>query len=168
MFGKLMSISDELMWRYLELLSFRPQSQIEGLRQAVRAGRNPRDVKLELALEITERFHGAAAARAAHADFLARFQRGELPEHMAEVQVKAPNGSLAVASILKAANLTASTSEAHRMVKQGAVRMDGERLEDSRKEIAAGSTHVFQVGKRRFARVTVVGPGRDTGMPRSH
>jgi tyrosyl-tRNA synthetase len=168
MFGKLMSISDELMWRYLELLSFRPQSQIEGLRQAVRAGRNPRDVKLELALEITERFHGTAAARAAHADFLARFQRGELPEDMAEVQVKAPNGSLAVASILKAANLTASTSEAHRMVKQGAVRMDGERLEDSRREIAAGSTHVFQVGKRRFARVTVIGPGSDTGMPRSH
>jgi tyrosyl-tRNA synthetase len=156
MFGKLMSISDDLMWRYFELLSFRPMSEIQALRQAVTEGRNPRDVKFELALEIVARFHDEAAAAAAKAEFIARFQHGAMPEDIPEIELAAGNGGLIVAQILKAAGLTASTSEAHRLVAQGAVRIDGERLDDSRLEIAAGNTHIFQVGKRKFARVTVV------------
>lgn len=156
MFGKLMSISDDLMWRYFELLSFRPEPDIQALRRAVTEGRNPRDVKFELAVEIVTRFHDQAAAEAAKAEFIARFQQGAMPEDMPEIELQAEGGGLMVAHILKAAGLTGSTSEAHRMVSQGAVRIDGDRLDDSRREIAAGNTHIFQVGKRKFARVTVV------------
>lgn len=156
MFGKLMSVSDDLMWRYFELLSFRPLAEIEALRRAVAEGRNPRDVKFELAVEITARFHDQAAANAAREGFIARFQQGAMPEDIPELELTAPAGHLTVANILKAARLTASTSEAHRMVAQGAVRIDGERATDSRLEIAAGSCHIFQVGKRKFARVTLV------------
>ncbi|MEX2516538.1 MAG: tyrosine--tRNA ligase [Gammaproteobacteria bacterium] len=156
MFGKIMSISDDLMWRYFELLSFRPMADVESLRKAIADGHNPRDVKFELAAEIVARFHDQTAAQAAQAEFIARFQQGAIPDDMPALQLATENGSLAVAHILKAAKLTASTSDAHRLVAQGGVKMDGERLDDSRREIPAGSSHVFQVGKRKFARVTLV------------
>ncbi len=154
MFGKLMSVSDELMWRYFELLSFRPMTEVEELRQAVAAGRNPRDVKFELAEEIVARFHGRVAAEAARDGFIAQFQKGALPENMPEIELAAKGDGLMVAQILKSAGLTPSTSEAHRMVKQGAVKIDGERVADSRREMAPGS-YIFQVGKRKFARVAL-------------
>jgi tyrosyl-tRNA synthetase len=153
MFGKVMSISDELMWRYFELLSFRPISDIESLKAAVADGRNPRDVKFELASEIVARFHDESAAEAAKAEFIARFQKGAMPEEIAEVVVASKDGSLGIAHLLKEADLVNSTSEAFRMIKQGAVRIDGERIEDRGLEIQAGTSHIFQVGKRKFARV---------------
>jgi tyrosyl-tRNA synthetase len=155
MFGKLMSISDELMWRYLALLSAHPLSEIEAWKLAVAEGLNPRDVKFRLGEEIVTRFHGAAAARRALATFIERFQNKAWPEDMPELKVVSRDGVLPIANLLKAAGLTASTSEALRMIKQGAVRIDGERLENSSLELQAGSCHVYQVGKRRFARVTV-------------
>lgn len=154
MFGKLMSVSDELMWRYFELLSFRPMTEVEELRQAVAAGRNPRDVKFELAGEVVARFHGRAAAATARDGFIAQFQKGVLPENMPEIELAAKGDGLMVAQILKSAGLTPSTSEAHRMVKQGAVKIDGERVADSRREMAPGN-YIFQVGKRKFARVAL-------------
>jgi tyrosyl-tRNA synthetase len=155
MFGKIMSISDELMWRYFELLSFRPVEEIEGFRAQIASGGNPRDVKFALAEELVGRFHSQAAATAAREQFIARFQKGALPDEMPQVELTAPDGSLPIANLLKEAGLVDSTSEALRMLKQGAVRLDGERVEDRSLGIAAGTTHVFQVGKRRFARVTV-------------
>ncbi|HWP94544.1 MAG TPA: tyrosine--tRNA ligase [Gammaproteobacteria bacterium] len=154
MFGKIMSISDELMWRWYPLLSFRPFAEIERLKRDVAQGMNPRDVKFQLAAEIVARFHGMEAARAAQARFIARFQQGQMPEDMPEVTVRA-GGSIGLTRLLREAGLAASASEAMRLVKQGAVRMDGERLEDPTCEFAPGAVHVFQVGKRRFARVTV-------------
>lgn len=156
MFGKIMSISDELMWRYLELLSFRPMQEIEGWRKEVEAGANPRDVKVRLAEEIVERFHSKAAATQAHEIFVARFRQGAMPDDMPELELKAPEGALPIANLLKEAALVGSTSEALRMIKQGAVKIDGERVEDRALACVAGSTHVYQVGKRRFARVTLV------------
>jgi tyrosyl-tRNA synthetase len=153
MFGKVMSISDELMWRYFELLSFRPLSEIEGLKKAVDDGQNPRDVKFELAMELVARFHDDGAAEAAKAEFIARFQKGAMPDHIEEVSVACPDGKLGIAHLLKDAGLVSSTSEAFRMIKQGAVRVDGERIEDRGLEVDAGSCHVYQVGKRKFARV---------------
>ncbi len=157
MFGKLMSVSDELMWRYFELLSFRPEAEIAVLRGEVAAGANPRDVKFELARELVGRFHDAGAATAAQQAFIEQFRPGGagLPEDMAEIDLEAPDGSLGIARLLCAARLVSSNSEAFRMIKQGAVRIDGERVEDRGLEIPAGSTHVYQVGKRRFARVRV-------------
>jgi tyrosyl-tRNA synthetase len=155
MFGKLMSISDDLMWRYYELLSFRPAGEIEALQAAAADGRNPRDIKFELARELVARFHDEAAADAAQAAFLQQFQQGGLPEDLEEITVAGRDGRLGVAHLLKQAQLVTSTSEAFRMIQQGAVRIDGERVEDRGLEISAGSTHVYQVGKRRFARVTV-------------
>lgn len=155
MFGKLMSISDDLMWRYFELLSFRPVADIEGLKRAVEDGRNPRDVKFELAVEIVDRFHGGGAGQRARDEFIARFQRGALPEDIAEVTVQAVEGRLGIAQLLKAAGLVPSTSEAFRQIKQGAVRVDGERLGDAQATFSGGARHVFQVGKRRFARVII-------------
>ncbi len=155
MFGKLMSISDELMWRYFELLSFRPWAEIEGLKNQVAEGMNPRDVKFQLAEEIISRFHDQATAKQAQANFIARFQKGAMPDDMPEVELSAPDGKLAIANLLKEAGLTASTSEAMRMLKQGAVKIDGVKANDKGLEIQAGSTAVFQVGKRRFARVTL-------------
>lgn len=158
MFGKLMSISDGLMWRYFELLSFKSTNMIMALRQSVAEGANPRDIKFELAKEIVGRFQGKVAADAAMREFIARFQRGAMPEDMPEVEVRSPNADgLAVANLLKEAGLTSSTSESLRMIQAGAVRMDGERLADGKLTIAAGQVHVFQVGKRKFARVSVVG-----------
>ena len=156
-FGKLMSISDTLMWRYLELLSFQPLATINNWRRQVADGLNPRDVKLDLAQELVQRFHGMAAAQKARQGFIARFQKGAMPEDMPEVAVQSEGGRIAIAKLLKEANLVPSTSESLRMIKQGAVRIDGERVEDKALEIPAGSTRVYQVGKRRFARVTVVG-----------
>ncbi len=155
MFGKLMSISDELMWRYFELLSFRSLDDIAGLRKSVDDGMNPRDAKFELAMEIVARFHDAAMAEAAKVEFIARFQQGEMPTDMPEVQLQAEDGQLGIAHILKGAGLVSSTSEAFRMIKQGAVRIDGERVEDRSLQIDAGSTGIYQVGRRRFARVSL-------------
>jgi tyrosyl-tRNA synthetase len=155
MFGKIMSISDDLMWRYFELLSFRPWNEVEGLQQQVAEGLNPRDVKFQLAGELITRFHDSAAAQKAQENFVARFQKGAMPDDIAEVELGADGGKLAIANLLKEAGLTASTSEAMRMIKQGAVKIDGERVEDRGLEIEAGSSHVYQVGKRRFARVSV-------------
>jgi tyrosyl-tRNA synthetase len=154
-FGKLMSISDELMWRYFELLSFRPMSEIADFKQQVEAGTNPRDIKFLLCEEIIERFHDQAAADKAKATFIARFQKGAMPDEMPEVELTAQDGSLAIANLLKQAELVKSTSDALRMIKQGAVRIDGKRVEDNKLVVAAGTQQVYQVGKRRFARVSV-------------
>jgi tyrosyl-tRNA synthetase len=156
MFGKIMSISDELMWRWYDLLSLKPDALIKARRRAAERGEeNPRDIKWDLASEIVERFHGRNELQLAQKDFIARFRKHELPDEIPEIAVQAPEGSLPLANVLKLAALTSSTSDAHRMVKQGAVKVDGERVEDSRVEIAAGSRHVYQVGKRRIARITV-------------
>lgn len=155
MFGKLMSISDDLMWRYFELLSFRPLDEVNRLKRRVDEGANPRDVKFELAGEIVSRFHNAEAAAAAQSEFIARFQKGANPEDMPEVHLSAQEGGIPIANLLKAAGLVSSTSDAYRMIKQGAVKIDGERVEDRGTSIEAGTEHVFQVGKRRFARVRV-------------
>ena len=155
MFGKIMSVSDDLMWRYFELLSFRPLDEIEQLKQAVIEGTNPRDIKFQLGQEIVARFHDKEAANSAQANFIARFQKGAMPDDMPELTLDSENGEIGIASLLKSASLTGSTSDAFRMIKQGAVRIDGERVEDKGLAIKSGSTHVFQVGKRRFARVTV-------------
>lgn len=156
MFGKIMSISDDLMWRWYELLSLKSDAEIRRRRRAAESGEeNPRDIKWDLAGEIVERFHGRAELEAAREDFIARFRRHDLPADIPEITLQAPDGSLPLANVLKLAALTSSTSDAHRMVKQGAVKVDGEKAEDSRREIAAGSCHVYQVGKRRIARVTI-------------
>ena len=155
MFGKVMSISDDLMWRYFEVLSFRPLGELEALRAGVAEGLNPRDVKFELAAELVARFHDEAAADSAREEFVARFQQGAMPDEIEEVSVPTDGGEMGVAHVLKAAGLVASTSEAFRMIKQGAVRIDGERIEDRGLMLKAASTHVYQVGKRKFARVTL-------------
>ena len=155
MFGKLMSISDDLMWRYFEVLSFRSLEDIQGLRARVEDGMNPRDVKFELAMEIVARFHDDAAAAAAKQEFISRFREGAMPDDMPELTLEADGGTLGIAHLLKGAGLVSSTSEAFRMIKQGAVRIDGERVEDRSLTIDAGSTNVYQVGRRRFARVSL-------------
>lgn len=154
MFGKLMSISDDLMWRYFELLSFRPLAEIEQFKQDVANGSNPRDTKIALAKEIITRFHDAASAESAHQAFVDR-SKGMIPDDIEEIELAAGEG-IAIANLLKDADLVSSTSEAMRMIKQGAVKMDGEKLEDSRMTLSAGTVAVFQVGKRKFAKVTLV------------
>ncbi len=155
MFGKLMSISDTLMWRYFELLSFRGKNEIESFKREIDSGANPRDVKFQLAEEITERFHSRAAAQRAKEEFINRFQRGAMPSEIPEKEIMAADGRLGIALVLKQAGLTASTSEARRMVRQGAVRIDGERVENFEIELLAGASQVIQVGKKRFARITI-------------
>jgi len=155
MFGKLMSISDQLMWRYFELLSFRPLHEVEKFRVEIKEGLNPRDVKFLLAEEVIARFHNQAAATRARENFISRFQKGQLPDNLPEVSVTAGEG-IALANLLKEAGLVGSTSDAHRMVKQGAVRIDGERIADSRQLMASGQVLIIQVGKRRFAKVTTL------------
>ncbi len=155
MFGKIMSISDDLMWRYFELLSFRPIDDIAAVKRAVDDGLNPRDAKFELGQEIVARFHDSAAAESAKQEFIARFQQGAMPDEIAEVSLESEGGSLGIAHLLKAAGLVSSTSDAFRMIKQGAVRIDAERVTDRALEIKAGTTAVFQVGKRKFARVSL-------------
>ena len=155
MFGKIMSISDELMWRYFLLLSFRPMSEIEQWQMACGDGANPRDYKVKLALEIIARFHSQALAEKALADFEARFKHGAVPDEIDEVQLTATASQYQIANLLKDAGLTASTSEAMRMVKQGAVKIDGEKVSDPKLTVAIGGTHVVQVGKRKYARVSL-------------
>ncbi|KPK57456.1 MAG: tyrosine--tRNA ligase [Gammaproteobacteria bacterium SG8_31] len=155
MFGKLMSISDDLMWRYFELLSFRPAAEIGSLRREVGEGRNPRDVKFELALEIVARFHDDDAARRAQQEFIARFQKGKLPSEIPETRISAGQGGALIGEVLTAAGLSASNSEAFRMIKQGAVRVDDQRVEDRALQLKAGRDYVVQVGKRRIARVWI-------------
>ena len=154
-FGKVMSISDELMWRYFELLSFRPLKDIEAQKTAIDEGLNPRDVKFELAEEIVARFHDQAAAEKAKAEFISRFQKGAMPDDIEEITVASKDGGLGIAYLLKEAGLVASTSEAFRMIKQGAVRIDGERVADRETALDAGSTHIYQVGKRKIAKVSL-------------
>ena len=154
MFGKLMSISDSLMWCYFELLSFRPLEEVASLRDQVSDGRNPRDVKFELGTELVTRFHSSAQAEQAKRNFVDRFQKGALPDDIPEF-VLAAEGGLAIANALKEAGLVASTSEGMRMIKQGAVRVDGERLADRALVLARGADVLCQVGKRRFARIKV-------------
>ena len=165
MFGKIMSVSDDLMWRYFELLSFKPLDEIESLRAQVAAGENPRDVKFMLAEEITARFHDAAAAVAAKQRFIDQFRRGAVPEDIAEVELAVgggdgrghSEGGIPLANVLKAAGLVASASDGHRMARQGAVRVDGEKVTQARAALKVGGPYVVQVGKRRFARVRVRG-----------
>lgn len=157
MFGKIMSISDELMWRYFDLLSFRSNEALAGFKQEVEAGKNPRDIKFLLAEEIISRFHTVSAAEKAQTAFIARFQKGAMPDDMPEVELCAAEGLMGIANVLKASGLVNSTSDGMRMIRQGAVRIDGERIEDTRLQIKAGTEQVYQVGKRRFAKVNIIG-----------
>lgn len=154
-FGKVMSVSDELMWRYYDLLSFRPAAEISAMRDSVGAGRNPRDVKVLLAQELVSRFHGVVAAGKALEDFETRFQRNAIPEDIPTLTLVA-GGGLSVVAVLKQAGLTASTSEALRMIDQGGVRLDGDKVVDKGLTLSGGVTAVLQVGKRKFARITLV------------
>ncbi len=154
-FGKLMSVSDELMWRYIELLSFMPLATIRQWKKEVATGRNPRDIKVGFAQEIVARFHNQSAAQRALADFEARFRQGEIPDDIPDVDVRAGADGIAIANLLKEAGLTASTSEALRMIAQGGVKLDGEKVRDQALKLAKGVQVVLQVGKRKFARVTI-------------
>ncbi len=155
MFGKLMSISDELMWRYLELLSARPLSEIRKLRASVTEGRNPRDVKFELAGEIVDRFHGAGAGNAERERFIARFRDGAVPENVEDTPLYCNGDTAKLANVLKDLGLAASASAAYRLIEQGAVRIDGERVESRDTALAVGSSYLLQAGKRGIARVTL-------------
>jgi tyrosyl-tRNA synthetase len=153
MFGKLMSISDLLMWRYFELLSFRPLGEIAALKAAIEQGRNPRDVKFELAAEIVARFHDLAAAQAAQANFMARFAQKTLPTDLPLTTIAAPEGYLSLTAALTAAGLAASGSEARRKIAEGAVRIDGEKVLDAATRLNVGVAHILQLGPRRFVRL---------------
>ncbi len=153
MFGKIMSISDDLMWRYLELLSFTSMVEIAQWKKACEAGSNPRDVKVRLGQEIVQRFHGATAARQALENFEARFKQGLIPEDLPEQVLAVPQGGYPIAALLKDLGLTASTSESNRMIQQGGVKLDGERVSDQKLLVQAGGTHIAQVGKRKIAKV---------------
>lgn len=154
-FGKLMSISDELMWRYIELLSFKTVTEIAELKQQVAAGRNPMAVKKDFAVEIVARFHDDEAANEARQGFENQFKKGELPDDIPELTLQAGAVGLLIANLLKDAGLTASTSEALRMLKQGAVKVDNEKCDDKDRLFQPGAEHVIQVGKRKFARIIV-------------
>lgn len=156
MFGKLMSISDELMWRYFELLSFSPMTEINAWRLECENGANPRNYKVKLAQEIIERFHDAAAAEKALENFEARFQRGAIPDEMDELTLITETSGYSIANLLKEAGLASSTSEAIRMINQGAVKIAGEKVTDTKLEVPVATENVFQVGKRKFARVKII------------
>lgn len=155
MFGKIMSVSDDLMWRYFELLSFRPIDEINSFKKEIEQGANPRDIKFLLAEEIITRFHDAKAAEAAQADFINRFSNNAIPDDMPEIEINVSSEGMANTNVLKEAGLVSSTSDARRMIEQGAVKIDGERVEDSKQILNAGFSAVMQVGKRKFARVTL-------------
>ena len=155
MFGKLMSVSDDLMWRYFELLSFRSMTEIDAFRKQIEDGENPRNIKVLLAKEIITRFHDSAAAEAAEQDFINRFRNNAIPDEIDEKAINAGAEGLPLANALKEAGLVASTSDGHRMVKQGAVKIDGERVDDSRTVLESGFSAVVQVGKRKFARIVI-------------
>jgi tyrosyl-tRNA synthetase len=154
-FGKLMSVSDELMWRYIELLSGQSIATVAQWKKEVEAGRNPRDIKVQFAKEIVAQYHGPAAADRAVLDFEARFRQGEMPADMASIVLEGGPEGLAIGHVLKQAGLTASTSEALRMIDQGGVRLNGEKVSDRELKITRGAQVVLQVGKRKFARVTI-------------
>ena len=153
MFGKLMSISDELMWRYFELLSFRSMGDIETLRRSAEEGANPRDIKYQLALEIVARFHSSGDAQRAQKAFVERFQKGALPTELNEVHLDNDGKAMPITQVMRGAGLVTSTSEGFRLIEQGAVRIDGERVSDRKLEIRSGTRMVLQVGKRRVARI---------------
>ena len=155
MFGKIMSISDELMWRYFEVLSFRSLEDIAALQKSVDDGMNPRDAKFELGIEIVARFNDATAAEDAKQEFISRFQQGAMPDEIPELTLASQDGQLGIAHLLKGAGLVSSTSEAMRMIEQGAVKIDGQRIDDRSLQIEAGSTGIYQVGKRKFSRVSL-------------
>ena len=155
MFGKIMSISDDLMWRYFELLSFRPLDEIEGLKKDMEGGKNPRDIKFLLAEEIITRFHSEEDAVAAREGFIAQFAKNRIPDDIPEFSFDAPEGGYPIANLLKDAGLCGSTSDAMRMIQQGAAKIDGEKVADKSVRIPAGTEGVFQVGKRKFAKITV-------------
>ncbi|MFT5276586.1 MAG: tyrosyl-tRNA synthetase [Glaciecola sp.] len=155
MFGKIMSISDELMWRYYDLLSFKPIEEIAQLKEDMQNGMNPRDIKISLAKELIARFHSEADADAALQDFIQRFQKNAIPDDMPEIELTLDAGGMAIGNLLKQADLVASTSDAMRMIKQGAVKVDGEKVTDTRLLITEKGEHVYQVGKRKFARITL-------------
>lgn len=154
-FGKIMSVSDELMWRYIDLLSFESLETIASWRAHVKGGGNPRDIKVRLAQEIVARFHGYVAAAQALNDFEARFRQGAIPEVMPEICLQANNGGLPITQVLKQAGLTTSTSDAMRMIEQGGVKVDGDKVSDKGQILNTGACVVMQVGKRKFARVTI-------------
>lgn len=155
MFGKIMSISDDLMWRYFELLSFRPMSEVEEFKQEMQAGKNPRDIKFLLAEEIIARFHSEAEATAAREGFIAQFAKNRIPDDIPELAFEAPEEGYPIANLLKDAGLCGSTSDAMRMIQQGAAKIDGEKVADKSVRIMKGTQAVFQVGKRKFARLMV-------------
>ena len=157
MFGKIMSISDELMWRYFELLSFRPMAEIDAFKQDVADGKNPRDIKFLLAEEIIARFHSAEAAAAAREGFIAQFAKGAIPDDIPHHTLEAGADGYAIANLLRDAGLCSSTSEAMRMIQQAAVKIDGDKVTDKSLRIPCGTDAVFQVGKRKFARIAVAG-----------
>ena len=155
MFGKVMSVSDTLMWRYYELLSFRPLREVEALRQTAAAGANPRDIKIELAVELVARFHGQSAGEAARLAFQSQFSRGDLPEHIPETTAAAAASGLPLAHALKQAGLVASNAEGNRMIEQRAVKVDQQRVEDKGLLLLPGQTYLLQVGPRRYSRLTL-------------
>ena len=155
MFGKVMSISDDLMWRYYDLVSFRPLEEIAELKTRVESGENPRDIKIMLAKEIIARFHDDAAAEGAHQDFIQRFQKNAIPDDMPELEIALSDEGIAIGNLLKEAKLVGSTSDAMRMIKQGAVKINGDKVEDTRLVITEKGENVYQVGKRKFARITL-------------
>jgi tyrosyl-tRNA synthetase len=154
-FGKVMSVSDELMWRYYDLLSFKSLAEIAKLKQEVTQGLNPRDVKVALAKELVARFHDQAAAESAYQDFVQRFQKNQLPDEMAEIELKVPAEGLGIAHVLKQANLVSSTSDAYRMIEQGGVKIDNEKAENKVLILEPGKVYICQVGKRKFAKITL-------------
>ncbi|GAC30476.1 tyrosine--tRNA ligase [Brumicola pallidula] len=156
MFGKMMSISDELMWRYYDLLSFKPIEEIEQLKIDMANGKNPRDIKITLAQELIARFHSSADAEAALQDFIQRFQKNAIPDEMPEIEVTIDAQGIAIGNLLKQADLVASTSDAIRMIKQGAVKINGEKVIDTRFVVQHKGENVYQVGKRKFARIRLV------------
>ncbi|MGE0115864.1 MAG: tyrosine--tRNA ligase [Steroidobacteraceae bacterium] len=156
MFGKLMSVSDELMWRYFDLLSFRSNAELQQLRQEVAEGRNPRDVKFELGSELVARFHDIDAAIRARGSFIARFQKGALPENIRKVALAIEGASIGLGAVVKQTGLAASASAAGRLIEQGAVRVNGERVTDIKTMMPVGSSFVLQVGKREFAEISLV------------
>lgn len=155
-FGKVMSLSDDLMWRYYDLVSFKMPEEIIALKQQVTEGANPRDIKILLAKEIIARFHSQQAADQAEQDFIIRFQKNKMPDDMPELTVETHGVEMGIAQLLKAANLVASTSEANRMIAQGAVKVDGEKITDRELLLKQGGEYVCQVGKRRFARIKLI------------
>jgi tyrosyl-tRNA synthetase len=155
MFGKLMSVSDELMWRYIELLSFEPLATISGWKKAIAQGANPRDIKVRFAQEIVARFHDRPAAEGALEDFESRFRHGGVPEDLAEQVIDVPSEGAVIGQVLKLSGVCPSTSDALRMIEQGGVRVNGDKVSDKALRLSPGATYVLQVGKRKFAKVTL-------------